>query len=65
MLQLRQFDLQLALETPGPLGEDIEDEASPVEHAALQLALQVALLARGEFMVKQHDLRFMLPHQIT
>ena len=55
MLQLRQFDLQLAFVRMRTLGEDIEDQASAVDHAPLQRAFKVALLHRRERMVDQYQ----------
>jgi hypothetical protein len=62
MLQLRQFDLQLALMGAGPLGEDIQDQASAIQHAALQLRLQVALLTRPQYVVEYDDFCTVLAH---
>jgi len=44
VLQLGQFDLQLALGTVRTAGEDIQDQADTVDHPAVQAAFQVALL---------------------
>jgi len=57
MLQLRKFDLQLALGAAGSLPEDIEDQFGAIEHSNLPQALKVALLNRRDFMVKEHELR--------
>ena len=46
----------------GPLGEDVQDQAGAIQHAALKLTLQVALLAGTERMVEYHDFRFVLAH---
>jgi hypothetical protein len=55
VLELRQLDLQLALEGARALGENREDESAAIEHAALQLFLQVAFLAGTEWRVDHHE----------
>ncbi len=55
VLELGQFDLQLALVTAGALGENVQDQAGTVDHAAAQDALQVALLDRAQGVVDQHQ----------
>ena len=44
MFQLRQFDLQLALGALRSLREDVEDQAHAIDDAAVQRALEIALL---------------------
>ena len=48
VFELGQLDLQLAFETAGALREDIEDQAGTVDDPALELALEIALLARRQ-----------------
>ena len=55
VLELRQFDLQLAFMAARALGEDVEDQPGAVDHAALEELLQVALLARRQRVVDQHE----------
>src|SRR5690606_17627280 len=55
MLQLREFDLQLALEGSRSLGEDVEDQTGAIEHATAQMTLEIALLHRAQRMVEQHE----------
>ncbi len=45
MLVLSELDLQLSFEGRGALREDVEDQTVAIEHARLQLELEVALLA--------------------
>ena len=52
MLELRQFDLELAFPRARPLGKNIEDERRAVEDLAIEHLLEVAALGRGEFVVK-------------
>ena len=54
MLELRQFDLQLALVGLRALREDLENELGAVHHAAHDLPLHVALLRRRQRMVEHH-----------
>ena len=63
MGELREFDLQLALGAAGTQREDVEDEARAVDDAALERALQVALLHAGERVVEDHEVGAGLPAQ--
>ncbi len=58
MFQLREFDLQLALRTLRPQGEDIEDQAGAIDDTALQFALEVALLRRRKLVVEDDEFAF-------
>ncbi len=51
VVQPGRLDLQPALVSPGVLGEDLEDHFCAVEHANLELELQVALLPRAQVVV--------------
>ncbi|MCW0462736.1 hypothetical protein NB717_003804 [Xanthomonas sacchari] len=53
--QLGQFDLQLAFVAARALGEDVQDQPGAVDHAPLQVFLQVALLAGAERVVDQNQ----------
>src|SRR5262249_37473560 len=53
VLELRQLDLELALEAAGALREDVEDQAAAIEHAPPGQLLEIALLARRQGMVHQ------------
>src|SRR5690606_32463740 len=50
--------LQLAFVSPRALREDIQNQAGAIEHAALEGALQVALLTRREGMVEDDQIGF-------
>ena len=52
--QPRQLDLQAALAGAGAAGEDLQDQAGPVDHLDLPGLLQVALL-NGREAVVHHD----------
>ena len=65
MLQLRQLHLQLPLVRAGALGKDVEDQAGAVQHAGLQQALQVALLAGRQVVVDDHHLGTVLDDQLA
>jgi hypothetical protein len=41
----------------GVLGEDVEDHGGAVQHRQIELGLEVALLARAELVVGDHDVR--------
>ena len=61
MLELRQFDLQLAFARAGALGEDVEDERRAVENLAVENLLQVAALRGGKFVVEDDRVHVLLP----
>ena len=44
VLQLRQFDLELAFAGAGVARKDVEDELRAIDHPHIERALQVALL---------------------
>ena len=55
VLELRQLDLQLALEGAGALREDVEDERAAVDDLAAERLLEVALLRGRERIVEDDD----------
>ena len=55
MLELRELDLQLAFESARALREDVEDQAAAIQHAAGELFLEVALLARRQRVIDDHE----------
>jgi hypothetical protein len=60
MTQLRQFNLQFTFKGASALGKDIKNEPRPIQHTALQLFFQVALLTGGKGMVKNDEFGFVL-----
>lgn len=56
MLQLGEFDLELALGAAGPLPEYIEDQFGAIEYSDLPQALKVALLDGRDFMIEKNQL---------
>ena len=56
VLELRQLDLELPLGAHGVLGEDVEDQLRPVDHARVERVLEVALLRRVELVVDEQAL---------
>src|SRR5436305_726173 len=48
VLDLRELDLQLALDAPRTHLEDVDNQAGAVDHPALELLLEIALLHAGE-----------------
>jgi hypothetical protein len=65
MLQLRQFDLQLALGARGPQGKNIENQTGAVDDAAFQQAFQIALLGRRQIMVENYQISLTRRHHGT
>ena len=62
VVELCRLDLQPSLVGASVLGEDVEDQLGPVDHARLELALQVALLARAQVLVADQEVvGFRLP----
>jgi hypothetical protein len=55
VLQLGQLDLQLALVALRPQGKDVEDQRRTVDHAAIELALEVALLRGRDVVIEDDD----------
>ena len=51
-MQLRQLHLQLTFAGAGVAGKDVEDELRPIQYPDVELALQVALLRRREFVIE-------------
>jgi len=54
VLQLRELDLQLALERAGTLRENIKDQRSAIQDFAVEYPFQIAALGRGKFVVEDH-----------
>jgi hypothetical protein len=52
IFELGQFNLELPLFGLGALGEDIEDEARPVDDLALEGLFQIPLLRPGQILVE-------------
>ena len=62
--QLRQFHLQPAFLRLGALGENRQNQADAVEHAALQGAFQITFLRGGQFVIEHHQFDIVLPNQL-
>ena len=56
VLELGQLDLELAVGGDGVLGEDVEDQLRPVDHARVERVLEVALLRRRQLVVDEQAL---------
>jgi hypothetical protein len=54
--KLREFDFELTLGAPGPLRENVEDQAGAIQDAAADQLLQIPFLARREGVIDQHEL---------
>ena len=52
VMQLREFNLQLALAGAGALRENVENQRSAVEHLAIEHDFEIAALSGGKFIVK-------------
>ena len=63
VLQLREFDLQLAFVALRARREDLEDQHRAVGDRDAQVALEVALLRRRKCLVEQHRLGLVAEHQ--
>jgi hypothetical protein len=61
MLQLRQFNLQLAFFSASTLGENIENQRSPIQNLAIKHSLQIAALGRRKFIVENHRIHIRAP----
>ena len=56
VIEVGEFDLQAAFGGRGALTEDLEDQTRAVDHLALELFLEVALLDRGERAIDDDQL---------
>jgi hypothetical protein len=61
MSQLRQLNLQFAFLGPGALGENIENQGSPVEHLAIEDQFQVAALGGRKLIIENNRIDVLLP----
>src|SRR5207247_1609222 len=57
VFELGEFHLELALGRHRVLGEDVQDQLSPVDDARLERVLESPLLRRVELVVHEQDLR--------
>ncbi len=64
MLELRQFNLQLAFARPGALGEDVEDERRAVNDFALEDFFEVAALRGRKVVVENHRVHVVAPAEV-
>ena len=55
VLELRELHLHLAFVRARTLREDVEDQAGPIDDAAADGALEIALLRGRELVVEDHD----------
>jgi hypothetical protein len=58
VLELGKLDLKLSFMTAGAQRENVEDERIAIDNAARQRSFEVSLLARGQFVIEQHDVGF-------
>src|SRR5215468_9753605 len=56
MLQLRQFDLKLALPRARALGENIKNQGGPIQNLATEKFLQVPALRRRQLVIKNDSI---------
>ena len=57
VFQARDLDLQLGLAAVRMTMEDLDDDAGPIQHLRAGGALEVAGLARRDFMIDNHEVR--------
>jgi len=55
VLQLSQLDLQLAFVALRPQRENVQDQRNTIDHAHLDVALDIALLGGGQIVIEQDD----------
>ncbi len=60
VVEMRELDLQPAFGGRRALAEDLEDQPGAVDHLALELVLEIALLDRRQRAVDDHQLGFFL-----
>ena len=55
MLQLREFNLNLALVAFGTLGKDIENQRGAVNHPRIEFFFKIPLLRRRQNVIEHHN----------
>ena len=63
--ELRDFDLQLALERMRPLRENVENQLAAIDHTNLELVLEIARLRRAERVVENRERRAFRRRQLA
>jgi len=63
--ELRDFDLQLALERVRALRENVENELAAIDHANLELVLEIARLRGAERVVENRERRAFRGRQLA
>ena len=61
MLELRQFDLELAFARPGALREDVENQRRAVEDLAVKDFFEIAALRGRKVVVENHGVHVLAP----
>jgi hypothetical protein len=61
MLKLGEFDLELSLFRAGALGENIQDQRSPIQDFAVKHFFQIATLGRRKFVIKYDGIHIGAP----
>ena len=61
VLELGEFDLQLALLRAGALGENIQNQRRAVEHLAIEDAFEIAALGGGKLVVENDGIDLLAP----
>jgi len=64
MLELREFDLQLAFARPGALRKDVENQRRAVENLAVEDFFEVAALRGRKVVVENHRVHVLPPAEI-
>ena len=54
MLQLRELHLELAFEGARTLREDVQDQCSPIENPALDMAFEIAFLGGAQRVIHKN-----------
>jgi len=60
MLQLSQFNLQLALPGSGALGEYVKDQRGSIKDFAIKSRLQITGLGWRQFIIEDHGIHIFL-----
>ena len=63
--QLRDLDLELALEGARALGEDVEDQLAAIDHAQLELVFEIARLRGAQRVVENRQRRAALAREVA
>ena len=64
MLELRKFNLQLALVRTGPLRKNIKNQPGAIENPTFAQTFEIAFLTGTELMIDEHEISTGFRHHL-